>query len=191
VRLRSALLPAYHAGRLATYAMLGALAAKAGALGAAASMPRALPGLLLGGAAGVFACHALARLAPRLTSGLGGLAVLGHAPPGWTRMVRRFAAAVARPGGGFLLGVALGFLPCGMLYAAIAAAAATGGPGHGALAMLAFGLGTIPGLVAVGIAGQAAGRAWQRMMNFAAPLIMLANAALLAAMAWQRLAGSG
>ena len=49
--------------------------------------------------------------------------------------------------------------------------------------MLAFGLGTVPALVAVGIAGQAAGRRWQRGVAAAAPAVMLLNAALLAALA--------
>ena len=48
--------------------------------------------------------------------------------------------------------------------------------------MLAFGLGTVPGLVVVGIAGHAAGRTFSRGVGFAAPLIMLGNAVLLAAM---------
>ena len=104
--------------------------------------------------------------------------------------MRRLAAGAnrSRPGGGFLLGAALGFLPCGLLYAAIAAAAAAGSAAAGALAMVAFGCGTVPGLVAVGVAGQAAGRAWHRGVAVAAPLVMLANAALLGAMAWARLA---
>lgn len=91
------------------------------------------------------------------------------------------------PGGGYLLGVALGFLPCGFLYAALAAAA-TADPLHGALAMLAFGLGTVPALVLVGIAGQATGRVWQRATARLAPAVMLINAGLLAALAWQKLA---
>ena len=49
--------------------------------------------------------------------------------------------------------------------------------------MLAFGLGTVPALVAVGIAGQAAGRHWQRGVTAAAPAVMLLNAALLTALA--------
>jgi sulfite exporter TauE/SafE len=49
--------------------------------------------------------------------------------------------------------------------------------------MLAFGLGTMPALVTVGIAGQAAGRRWQRGAATAAPVVMLLNAALLAVLA--------
>jgi uncharacterized protein len=45
--------------------------------------------------------------------------------------------------------------------------------------MAAFGLGTVPSLVVVGVAGQAAGRRWQRASASAAPVVMLLNAVLL------------
>ena len=179
-RLSSALLLPYHAGRLTTYAALGALAAQTGAIGAGSGR---LPALLLLAGALLFLGHALARLVP------GWRPLPERAPPGWERLVRRVAVRVDRrhPGGGFLLGVALGLLPCGLLYAAVAAAGSAGSAAGGALAMLAFGLGTVPGLVAVGVAGQAAGRAWHRGVAIAAPVIMLANAALLGTLAWERL----
>ena len=186
-RLSSALLLPYHGGRLTTYAVLGALVAGAGSAARVGAWLGALPALLLLTAALLFLTQALARLAP---ARLGRLRLPDRAPPAWTRCVSGLAARAdsGRPGGGYLLGVALGLLPCGFLYAAIAAAAATGSVAGGALAMTAFGLGTVPGLVAVGVAGQAAGRVWHRGVAAAAPAIMLANAALLVAMAWQRLA---
>jgi len=46
----------------------------------------------------------------------------------------------------FIIGVVLGFLPCAMLYSAIIAAASIGNPYSGAISMIFFGLGTIPGL---------------------------------------------
>jgi hypothetical protein len=100
---------------------------------------------------GVFLAHALRRAGVPFARRLGGLET---ASPGWTRMLARLTSRIDRtgPGGGYLLGVALGFLPCGFLYAALAAAAATADPLQGALAMLAFGLGTVPALVLVGIA---------------------------------------
>jgi sulfite exporter TauE/SafE len=88
---------------------------------------------------------------------------------------------------GYLLGVALGFLPCGFLYAALAAAAASADPLHGAVAMLAFGLGTVPALIAVGVAGQAAAHRWQRGVSLASPAVMLVNAALLLLLAFRNL----
>ena len=182
-RLSSALLLPYHAGRLTTYAALGALAATAGAASRASSWLDVLPALLLLLAALLFLGHALARLAPGMRP-----AMQASAP--WAPVLRRLAARVGRngPGDGFLLGVTLGFLPCGLLYGAVAAAAATGSAAGGALAMLTFGLGTVPSLVAVGVAGQAGGRAWHRGVTVAAPVVLLANAGLLGVMAWRQLA---
>jgi protein SCO1/2 len=59
-----------------------------------------------------------------------------------------------------LLGLFNGFLPCGLVYSFALAAAGTGSPGAAMLTMLAFGLGTVPMLVAVGWGG-AAMAAWQ------------------------------
>lgn len=48
-----------------------------------------------------------------------------------------------------LLGALNGLLPCGMVYLALAGALITGHTADGVLYMLAFGLGTVPALVAV------------------------------------------
>ncbi len=51
------------------------------------------------------------------------------------------------------LGMLWGWLPCGLVYTVLLAATASGTPAHGALVMLAFGLGTLPSMIAVGAAG--------------------------------------
>jgi uncharacterized protein len=172
-----ALLP-YHLGRLTTYAGLGALAGSFGAafrlvpwLGWASS-------LLLLVAALLFITHALRRLAPRLVKNL---PALDHAPARWNRLLALATDRLDRTNvrGGFLLGMALGFLPCGFLYAALMAAAATADPAGGAVAMAAFGLGTVPALMAVGVAGHAVAHRWRHGMAVMAPAVMLLNAALL------------
>jgi sulfite exporter TauE/SafE len=166
-----ALLP-YHLGRLTTYAGLGALAG---------SMLGWLPqfalvsAVLLTVAAALFIAQATRRLLPGL------LPRLDHAPAAWTRAIGWLARRTG--GDGYALGLVLGFLPCGFLYAALATAAASGNAYFGALGMLAFGLGTAPALIAVGIAGQAAGRRWQRSITVAAPAVMLLNAGLLLVLA--------
>ena len=51
----------------------------------------------------------------------------------------------------FPLGLLWGWLPCGLVYSALATALSAGSPGRGALLMLAFGLGTLPNLLLAGI----------------------------------------
>jgi len=92
----------------------------------------------------------------------------------------------ARPTGvnGYLLGVGLGFLPCGLLYGALAGAGATGDFVAGAFGMAAFALGTVPSLMAVGFAGHLAGQKWHKVVTDLAPMLLIINAGVLAYLAW-------
>ena len=183
-RIGSALLLPYHFGRLTTYAALGAAAAATAAVLGRAPWFGGLSAVLLGLAALLFLGEALRRLAPGLARAL---PAPGRAPAGWTRGLARLTARIdrSRAGGGYLLGVALGFLPCGFLYSALTAAAASRNPLLGAAAMACFALGTMPALVVVGLAGQAAGRRFHHSVTAAAPAVLTANAALLLLLAWQ------
>lgn len=51
----------------------------------------------------------------------------------------------------FLFGMVWGWLPCGLIYTALALSATTGSITHSALTMFAFGLGTLPAVMGVGI----------------------------------------
>lgn len=51
-----------------------------------------------------------------------------------------------------LLGTLWGWLPCGLVYSVLVAAMATGDPLQGGLLMLAFGAGTLPALLTMGMA---------------------------------------
>lgn len=51
----------------------------------------------------------------------------------------------------YLFGVVWGWLPCGLVYAALALAATTGDVYRAGITMLAFGLGTLPSVLGVGI----------------------------------------
>lgn len=53
----------------------------------------------------------------------------------------------------FLIGVVNGLLPCGLVYLAIASAVTTGAAINGGVVMLGFGLGTIPLMVVLMVAG--------------------------------------
>jgi uncharacterized protein len=61
----------------------------------------------------------------------------------------------------FAAGMAWGWIPCGMVYAALPLALVAGGPLQGALVMLAFGFGTLPNMLAVDVAVHGISRAGQ------------------------------
>lgn len=184
-RLRAAMLLPYHAGRVTSYAGLGALAAWfSGSAGRIAALPT-LSALLLLLAAGIFLTQAMGRLLPAFRG-------VGLSPPVvWSARLAAFANRLGRyrdhPAGGYLLGLVLGLLPCGLLYGALAAAAASPNAAAGALAMAGFALGTVPGLVAVAIAGYAAGQRFRAASIAAAPFLLLLNATVLAALGVSRL----
>lgn len=52
------------------------------------------------------------------------------------------------------LGLVWGWIPCGLVYSALALALVSGGVGRGAAIMLAFGMGTLPNLLGAGLAAQ-------------------------------------
>jgi sulfite exporter TauE/SafE len=56
------------------------------------------------------------------------------------------------------LGAVWGWLPCGLVYSALLLAAASGGPRSGALALAAFGVGTLPAVLATAGFGRLLGR---------------------------------
>ena len=184
-RLTGAALAPYHLGRMTTYGLLGA---GAGALaGGAADLTglRWLSAGLLTLAALLFVGYAVPRLAVPLYGARRGGEGL------WSRHLgRRIRPRFGAPVGlrGYLLGVALGFLPCGLLYGAIAAAASSGSAIAGGLAMLAFVVGTIPALVGVGVAGHVTGNRWQSATARVTPVLLVLNAGLLGYMAWRMVA---
>jgi hypothetical protein len=175
-RVRSAALLPYHLGRITTYSVLGALAASVGGwLGDLPWFGHLRSALLLLGALAFLIAAAgalgVATRAPRLLL-----------PASANQALLRLAQA-ARAWGGFPLGLALGLIPCGMVYAALAVAAAARDPLGGALAMAAFGVGTAPSLIAVGLAGHAAGLRLKRATAVATPFLLLIAAVFLGALA--------
>lgn len=57
----------------------------------------------------------------------------------------------------FMIGTLNGFLPCGLVYIALAGAVVSNGPGAGAIYMMLFGMGTLPVLLTVSMAGNLIG----------------------------------
>jgi len=168
---------AYNAGRTLTYMLLGAAAGVAG--GAMGWMGRL---------AGV---EDTASIAAGIAMILTALAMLGFGL-GWNRW-RGFAlpARLLRPAGKLIaspsalskfgLGALMGFLPCGLVYAALMRAMGEAAPTGGALTMLAFGMGTSVALVAVGLGASAATRRVARWGTTISAITVLAMGVLLIA----------
>ena len=132
----------YHAGRLTTYGVLGAVA---GVFGGALQLAGALVGVqraaavIAGGALVVTGLTSLLSFAP----GIGPATLAGRLS---TTLGRRM------PGHPYALGLVLGLLPCGLLYSAVVAAMATGGAVAGAAGLVLFGMGTAPALLGISLA---------------------------------------
>jgi sulfite exporter TauE/SafE len=138
---------AFNLGRISTYAVAGAAA---GLLGAAAYAAAALPAqTVLYVAANIMLVLMGLHLA-------GAGRVLGRLEEFGAPLWRRLQPLAARllpartPAQAYAAGFVWGWLPCGMVYAALAGAMLAGGAARGALAMAAFGAGTLPFLLAAG-----------------------------------------
>lgn len=78
----------------------------------------------------------------------------------------------------FLIGLLNGFLPCGLVYIAVAGAIASGGYMQGALYMFVFGLGTLPIMLAVSLAGNFISLNVRKRINKLIPAFMIVLACL-------------
>lgn len=147
-RARLGLQLAYNGGRVAGYAMAGAMA---GVLGSLVLIQDVLPLQL--------ALYVFANLM---------LVLLGLYLAGWSSLVTRLEALgrrlwlrISPLAGRFLpantvpraltVGLLWGGLPCGLTYSVLAIALVSGSAQNGAALMLAFGLGTVPNLIAAGL----------------------------------------
>lgn len=151
---------AYNAGRIASYVVAGALA---GGVGSAAWFAaRMLPVQQAAFVAANLVLIALGlALATPASSGLRRLGALERAGAAvWRRIgphATRLLGATSLPGA-LAAGIAWGWVPCGMVYGVLAAALVSGSAADGALLLLAFGVGTLPNLLALGLAAQRAAR---------------------------------
>jgi sulfite exporter TauE/SafE len=157
LRERKVLIPhlLYHAGRITTYALLGAVVGLTGSFTGVTSR-------IVGIQKGVMIFAGVLII-------LMGLAMIGWIPLGriftdsfrpiglFSKAFRKLNSALSR-GSYYPAGLVLGLLPCGPVYTALVAAARAGmesgeplrGMFIGLWLMIAFGLGTVPALLLVG-----------------------------------------
>ena len=140
---------AYNAGRILSYALAGGLFGWLGGLlfaadnaGAAALVLR-LAAALVTVAVGLYIAGWLPRLAR--------IEQLGE--PLWRTLepVGRRLLPVHTLWRALLYGAIWGWLPCGLVYSVLLLAATTTDPVSGGLVMIAFGLGTMPAMIATGV----------------------------------------
>lgn len=140
---------AYNSGRLASYMAAGALA---GAIGRAGLLWRdVVPVQHL-----LFGLSSLMLIALGLyLAGIWGMVrrieQLGGMLWQYIRPLTRGLLPVTTIARALSLGVLWGWLPCGLVYSVLVTALASGNAQSGALVMLAFGLGTLPNLLAFGL----------------------------------------
>jgi len=169
---------AYNLSRVTSYAVAGAIAGFLGStlLKAVNVAPlslafRVLAGLIMLAAAG------------RLLFGWRFLDPLEAAGSGLWRRIAPWAGKQGRSGGiggAIGLGLAWGWLPCGMTYSMLLLAATTAGAASGAAVMVAFGIGTLPSMVTATVAFDRIARGLSRR----ASLRRIAGALLLAFGLW-------
>lgn len=178
---------AYHAGRILTYTAVGF------AMGGVGRLIVILAGRSggtdpLGWMAGIQA--GLAIVAGLFMLGFG-LSRIGLVPePAWMATAapmripgaRRLLRTTARPDRGlrlFATGLVMGLLPCGLSFGAFARALATAEPLTGAAMTLAFGIGTLPGLLLLGTGLSVLARRYRRHSDLLAGIVMAAVAGRL------------
>ena len=168
---------AYNSGRTLTYMLLGAIAGLAGGTMG-----------FVGRLAGV---ENLAAIVAGVAMVIAGLVLLGLSPgmKEWrgfalpSRLLRPAGKLMPSPSAGskFTLGTLMGFLPCGLVYAALMKALGAATPLGGALTLLAFGMGTSVALVVVGLGSSAATRKLARWGTTISAVTVLVMGALLIA----------
>lgn len=162
-----------NAGRVCSYVLIGVLLGLLGQIGISLDQTRWLQN-------GLFvAANVLLLLLGLYLAGLSSWAVkvesLGR--PVWKRLnplLNRLLPIRSVPAC-FGVGMLWGWLPCGLVYSASLYALGSGSAAQGGLYMLAFALGTLPNLLAVGwFAAQLKGVLQQKPLRLAAGLLVAA-----------------
>lgn len=184
---------AYHSGRILTYTVIGAVMGAVGTGLAGLAALTATDPLVwilriqagMSTVAGLFlVAFGLMRL--HLLPEPAWLAVATPAVvPGYRRIL---AAAMDRRHYPWLLvtGMMMGLLPCGLSFAAFSRTLAAGSMSAGLILAAAFGLGTLPGLLAIGTGFGALFRRYQSQTEILAALVMLFMGVRLLVVVWIR-----
>ncbi len=171
----------YNAGRIFTYAFLGALAGATGFRLSQVRIGPLNPQQIFSMLAGVV----------MLALGLLALGVV-RLPRGWGNTTALFAPLFSHFLGSrgwwgyFVAGLANGFLPCGLVYAFLAVAAASGDAFEGLVVMTFFGVGTLPAMLLAAGGGRVLGVATRHHLVRAAAAMVVLMGGVTIWRAWPR-----
>ena len=171
---------AYHAGRTITYTTVGALMGGLGlAIAGIASRVGSDPQSVFAKIQVVFSLIAAGFLFRFGLSRLGffrepsWMSVASpEKTPGYHKTLK-WALVHKRISGMFLIGLMMGFLPCGLSFAAFARAMAAPGPLEGGFLLLAFALGTLPGLLLIGTGASCLFRKYGKHSEILSGILMI------------------
>ncbi len=136
----------YHAGRIATYCLLGLLVGMAAQAGMVETLKPLVTWLFLAANLIVTALGLFTALGVRAF----GISALDGSGWGFLRVQLSRVSTSASVAAAIPAGLLMGLLPCGLVYGVLIAAATSGSALKGGGMMLAFGLGTLPALLAYG-----------------------------------------
>jgi hypothetical protein len=176
----------YNLGRITTYALLGGLLGGAGAAALSAADWLPVQRTLF-----VIANLFLLALAVTIASKRDGLGVLQRAGSAlFAKVLPAVRPLMARQAGAarYALGLVWGLVPCALTYSVLPIALFAGGALEGAAVMLAFGLGTLPNLLAAAwVVARAQSWLGSRAVRFGAAALLAGFAAVGI---WRALFGS-
>jgi hypothetical protein len=185
----------YHMGRIMTYAVCGAML---GGLGNGIALVASKTGAdYLLWTAQIQILFSLLAAGFLLIFGLSRIGLVRE--PRWMAIAspsripgfNRILVSATRDGsftGMMSLGMIMGFLPCGLSFGAFSRALPSGGLCQGGAMLLAFGLGTLPGLLLIGLGAAGLARKYRRHSDIVSGVLMIGMSASLAVSGLQAIA---
>ncbi len=162
----------YQSGRILSYSALGVLF---GLLGKGIAIAGFQQILSLFSGVFIIAMAIMAWRFERLVTALPGFGA-------FTRAIQQQLGKIMRKrstSGSIAVGMLNGLLPCGMVYAALAGAISTTNSVDGGIFMALFGIGTVPLLLTVNLAGRSMGFKWRAKMKMVQPILLTLAGILL------------
>lgn len=162
----------YQSGRILSYSALGVLF---GLLGKGIAIAGFQQILSLFSGVFIIAMAIMAWRFERLVTALPGFGA-------FTRTIQQQLGKMMRKhstSGSIAVGMLNGLLPCGMVYAALAGAISTTNSVDGGIFMALFGVGTLPLLLTVNLAGRSISFKWRAKMKMVQPILLTLAGILL------------